>query len=396
MSKTVKKYGKHEKKRQYRRKSVRRSKKTGGLRNPSQVIETKVKEISKFVIKASLKDDSEQEYYKKAIEKLVELTKSGKASCQLNRLLFNYEKCELDKLNSYDKALTLLLIIIDTLSEVEINNLMKEIDGSIDIQSLDAALSSKARRGTNFNEKTLNEYLKSIDKSPSGNYEIDFMASTIVSNSEWHGLLLNKIRMYQFINENPEHYLATPVENPELGLERAILDAQETTPNIQIPSKEPYGFTKFPIRAFLLHTDKGDRTIEGYKRRQREIYIEVIEYFIEERDNDEHYNLAIKAKNEVINKKNIEKALNEEQLKYEVAELIKWEQKDGVESEEKTEYTKKFGDYNSKAWNKEIERQKSEGKNLGGGKGKTRFKYIGGKTKKNIKKRCSIDTNIIY
>tara|TARA_B110000967_G_C18875499_1_gene558024 strand:+ start:888 stop:2024 length:1137 start_codon:yes stop_codon:yes gene_type:complete len=369
MGKTLRKFSKNGKKTQYRRKtkgrkpirkkSLRRRKKTGGFQSPSQAIEIKVKEISKLVIKASLKDGSEQEYYKKAIEKLIELTKSGKASCQISRFSFSYEKCELDKINSYGKALILLLILLDKQTDVELNNLIKEIDGSIDIQSLNTALYSKAHRGTKFNEKTLNEYLKSNKKIPSGDYEQDLMNSTIGTNSEWHGLLLNKILMYQFINENPEHYLATPVENPELGLERAILDVQEATEELPKPSEDPYEFTKFPLRAFLLHTDKGDRTIEGYKRRQREIYIEVIEYFTEERDNAEHQILAIEAKTEVIKKKEVEKELNEEQLKYEVAELINWEQKDGVESEEKTEYTRKLGDYNSKVWNKEIERQKA-------------------------------------
>ncbi len=345
-----------------RRKSVRRGKKTGGLQGAAESIEGVVNEISKLIVKGSIiENPTESTEYKEAIGKLIYLTKSGKASCRLNKLWFGHKICELNKTNSYGKAI-ILYNIIQQIKELKpvLEHWITDIDASMNIKLLEEALYNKTNRGEIKND-TLIEHLKSNQKKYYDDYDANLLEATAKPKSEWENLLSIKIRMYQFIIKNPEHYLATIPENPELGLERVILDAQESKEEQELLS-ETFTFTKFPIRTFLLQYPRGLRSVESYKRRQRELYIEAIEYFTEESKDENLKNLANSARDEVIKKKEEEKELTEEQFKKEVTELLSWEKTDEGKKE-KTEFIRRFEKIKSEDWKVEIKRQEEASKN---------------------------------
>lgn len=346
------------------RKTFRRGKKIGGLVGASENVEEKVKKIEKLIIIASNVNQ-----YKEPIKLLIELTKPGKISCKLNkyRIFTKDEICELDKTNSYDKAYLLYDFIKKKMDEkkIDINEWIKEFDSKMDATKLSIELKKKKERlkeseKQGFSEQTLNSYLiqkikhieiKNLD------YQEKLIYATSKINSEWNGLFLNKVHMYELLNKDPTYYLETTNENPELGLERIILDTQEQKEEDPGTLSKKYKFTKYPFRTWILESGTGGgRTIESYKKRNRTIFKEVLEYFKEENPNNK------KLVDDFIKQLKMElekEPITEDQFTKEVAEIIEWEK-----TEEKTKYNQLFNDkYNNTSWNIKLTELKMKSNN---------------------------------
>ena len=332
------------------KKTIRYRKKTGGLVGAAENVEKEVKEIEKLIIIGPSN-------YKRAIGLLINLTKPGKISCRKSgHILKKNEICELDKTNSYDKANQLFTFIKSKVEEETINNWIKKFDSSMDNEQLTALLEDKKHRENKlkqqgFDEETLDIVLVKQGKTKLAQspYETKLMNATIIMNSEWYGLFLNKVFMYELLRENSKHYLEISKENPELGLERITLDAQEQTKADPNPLSSKYTEFTYPFRTWILESGKGgERSVESYKKRNRTIFKEVLEYFKEENpDFEETVNKVIGGL-----KMDLEKEpMNETQFENEVKELLEWEK-----TPEKEIYDEKFGKtYNNNAWSKKLE-----------------------------------------
>lgn len=334
------------------KKTVRRGKKIGGLVGASENIENEVKEIEKLLI------IGDSNNYEKGIGLLINLTKSGKRSCRKSGyILKKNEICELDKTNSYDKANQLFEFIKSkvTKEEININDWIKKFDSRMDNEQLTELLDKKKHRESKLKEQSFDEVTldKVLDKQGKKKQDISYdeklMNATIVMNSEWYGLFLNKVFMYKLLSENSGRYLEILSENPELGLERIILDAQEQTSNDPNPLSSKYTEFTYPFRTWILESGKGgERSVESYKKRNRTIFKEVLEYFKEEKtDFEDRVNTVIRGL-----KMDLEKEpMNERQFENEVKELIEW-----GKTPEKKIYDKKFKNtYENNAWSKKLE-----------------------------------------
>ena len=226
----------------------------------------------------------------------------------------------------------------------------------MDNEQLTALLEDKKHRENKlkqqgFDEETLDIVLVKQGKTKLAQspYETKLMNATIIMNSEWYGLFLNKVFMYELLRENSKHYLEISKENPELGLERITLDAQEQTKADPNPLSSKYTEFTYPFRTWILESGKGgERSVESYKKRNRTIFKEVLEYFKEENpDFEETVNKVIGGL-----KMDLEKEpMNETQFENEVKELLEWEK-----TPEKEIYDEKFGKtYNNNAWSKKLE-----------------------------------------
>lgn len=333
------------------KKTIRYRKKTGGLDGAAENVEKKVKEIEKLIIIGSSN-------YEEAIGLLINLTKSGKTSCRKSGYIFKKDEiCELDKTNSYDKANYLFEFIKNKEDENIINNWIKKFDSRMNNEQLTELLERKKHRENtlkeqSFSEETLGVYLDQKGKKIENIYENNLMNATIIMNSEWYGLFLNKVFMYKLLSENNNRYLEISNENPELGLERIVLDAQEQTDKDPNPLSSKYDEFSHPFRTWILQSGKGGvRSVESYKRRNRTSFKEVLEYFKEKNPEfEESVNKVIEGL-----KMNLENEdLSEDNLNNEVKELLEWEK-----TPEKEIYDKKFGKtYNNHGWSKKLDELK--------------------------------------
>jgi hypothetical protein len=176
-------------------------------------------------------------------------------------------------------------------------------------------------------------------------------------NSEWYGLFLNKVLMYEFLTKDTDRYLEISNKNSELGLERIVLDAQEQTDNDPNPLSSKYDEFTHPLRTWILESGKGgQRTVESYKKRNRTMFKEVLEYFKEENPQfKESVNKVIERLKMDQEKEN----LSEDNLNNEIKELLEWEK-----TPEKEIYDKKFGKtYNNYDWRKKLNILKRNEKN---------------------------------
>jgi len=340
------------------KKTVRRGKKTGGLVGAAENVEKEVKEIEKLLIIGGSNN------YEKAIELLIKLTKSGKTSCRKpGYILKKDEICELDKTNSYDKANQLFSFIEGKVEKDEtINGSIKKIDSRMNKEQLTELLDEKKHRENklkekSFSEKTLGIYLNQKGKEIGEFYENNLMNATIVLNSEWYGLFLNKVFMYKFLSENNKRYLEISNENPELGLERIVLDAQEQTGEDPIPLSSKYDEFSHPLRTWILESGKGgQRSVESYKRRNRTIFKEVLEYFKEE---NPHFEESVNNVIEGLKMDQEKENLSEDNLNNEIKELLEWEK-----TSEKEIYDEKFGKtYKNNDWRRKLNLLKKKEKN---------------------------------
>lgn len=332
------------------KKTLRRGKKIGGLFGAAENVEKEVKEIEKLLIIGGSTN------YEKAIGLLIHLTKSGKRSC---RGSFRYETCELDKTNSYDKANQLFRFIERKIEEETINEWIKQHgeDTIMNINQLTKVLDNKKDRGDKlkqqiFREGTLNTVLNKQGKTNLTQegipYEVKLINATIGANSEWYGLFLNKVLMYEFLTKDKNRYLEISNENSELGLERIILDAQEQTEKDPNPLSSKYDEFTHPLRTWILESGKGgQRSVESYKKRNRTMFKEVLKYFKEENPQFEE------SVNNVIERLKMDQeneTLSEDNLNNEIKELLEWEK-----TPEKKIYDEKFGKtYNNNDWNKAL------------------------------------------
>lgn len=354
-SKSKKSHRRREKKgkKYIRKKTVRRGKKTGGLVGAAENVEKEVKEIEKLIIIGGSSN------YEKAIGLLIKLTKSGKISCRKSGYILKKDEiCELDKTNSYDKAYQ-LFGLIKNLHYKNIDGPIKKFDSRMNKEQLTELLDEKKHRENklkekSFSEETLGIYLNQKGKEIGEFYENNLMNATIVLNSEWYGLFLNKVYMYQFISNDTNRYLEISNENPELGLERIVLDAQEQTNDPPIPLSSKYDEFSHPLRTWILESGKGgQRSVESYKRRNRTSFKEVLEYFKEENPQfEESVNKTIEGL-----KMNLEnKILSEDNLNNEIKELLEWEK-----TPEKEIYDKNFGNtYNNNDWRRKLDELKEK------------------------------------
>jgi len=343
------------------KKTVRRGKKIGGLIGAAENVEEEVKEIEKQIIIGGSSN------YEKAIGLLINLTKSGKRSCRKSRYIFKKDEiCELDKTNAYDKANQLFRFIEGKIEEETINDWIKKFDSRMDKEHLTELLDKKKHRENklkqqSFDEGTLDTVLNKQGKTKLTQedipYETKLINATIAINSEWYGLFLNKVLMYKLLTEDTNRYLETPNENSELGLERIILDAQEQTEIDPNPLSSKYDEFTHPLRTWILESGKGgQRSVESYKKRNRTMFKEFLEYFKEENPQFEE------SVNKVIEelKMNLEnEILSEDNLNNEIKELLVWEK-----TPEKEIYDKKFGKtYNNYDWRKKLNLLKQKEKN---------------------------------
>ena len=338
------------------KKTVRRGKKIGGLVGAAENVEKEVKKIEKLIIIGGSSN------YEKAIGLLINLTKSGKISCKKSGFTIKKDEiCELDKTNSYDKAYQ-LFGLIKKLHYKNIDDPIKKFDSRMNKEQLTELLDEKKHRENklkekSFSEETLGIYLNQKGKKIGELYENNLMNATIILNSEWYGLFLNKVYMYQFISNNTNRYLISN-ENPELGLERIVLDVQEQTEKDPNPLSKKYDEFSHPLRTWILESGKGgQRSVESYKRRNRTSFKEVLEYFKEENPEfEESVDKVIEGL-----KMNLEnETLSEDNLNNEIIELLEWEKK----SPEKEIYDKNFGNtYNNNDWRRKLNKLKRNEKN---------------------------------
>jgi hypothetical protein len=355
------------------KKTVRRGKKIGGLIGAAENVEEEVKGIEKLLIIGGSSN------YEKAIGLLINLTKSGKRSCRKSRYILKKDEiCELDKTNAYDKANQLFRFIEGKIEEETINDWIKKFDSRMNMVRLTELLDKKKHRENKLKEKshdveTIVTVLKNHGKKiayhplskkeqddgmkPVPKYEENLMNATIIMNSEWYGLFLNKVLMYEFLTKDKNRYLEISNKNSELGLERIILDAQEQTDNDPDPLSSKYHEFTHPLRTWILESGKGgQRTVESYKKRNRTMFKEVLEYFKEENPQfKESVNKVIEGL-----KMNQEKEiLSENNLNNEIKELLEWEK-----TPEKEIYDEKFGKtYNNHDWRKKLNKLKRDEKN---------------------------------
>ena len=372
MSKTLKKFSNKRKKTQQRRKTrgrkpirkktIRHRRKTGGLRSASDSVDKSIKLIEKELMESTKKkiqtekDIVNNKQYNNIISILIGLTKGGKRSCRT--ITKKDERCELDKIISYKKAEIIIMSVLEDfikedLREIEQydyneNNrtsqrifeeiIKRQDDGDVEnINNLIQQLQSKQERNipikSSIVSKRLGLHFKAEEKYSAPN---EIQSHVIVKYSEWGGLLLNKIRMYKYIRTDPEHYLASNDINPELGLERCILDAQEmlvlSNPNAELLSKQYKDFA-FPFRSWLLNEENKSRTVESYKKKQRYIFIEAVEYYKDDVEtSSDHKNLAQTAINNLNMDKEIE-PLTINTMDEEIKELIDWEKENAGKKE---------------------------------------------------------------
>lgn len=343
------------------KKTVRRGKKIGGLIGAAENVEKEVKEIEKLLIISGSSN------YEKAIGLLINLTKSGKRSCRRSGFTIKKDEiCELDKTNSYDKANQLFRFIEGKVEEETINSWVKKFDSRMNMDILTELLDKKKHRGNklkqqSFDEETLDTVLDEQGKTNLTQkdipYEVKLINATIAMNSEWYGLFLNKVLMYEFLTKDKNRYLEISNQNPELGLERIILDAQEQTDNDPNPLSSKYDEFTHPLRTWILESGKGgQRSVESYKKRNRTMFKEVLEYFKEENPQFEE------SVNNVIERLKMDQEkeiLSNENLNNEIKELLEWEK-----TSEKEIYDKKFGKtYNNYDWKKKLNILKRNEKN---------------------------------
>lgn len=340
------------------KKTVRRGKKTGGLVGAAENVEKEVKEIEKLLIIGGSNN------YEKAIELLIKLTKSGKTSCRKpGYILKKDEICELDKTNSYDKSNQLFEFIKSKIEEETINDWIKKFDSRMNMKQLTDLLDKKKHRENKLKEQSFDEGTLDIVLDKQGKkqhdipYEAKLMNATIVLNSEWYGLFLNKELMYKLLSENNKRYLEISNENPELGLERIILDAQEQTGEDPNPLSSKYDEFSHPLRTWILESGKGgQRSVESYKRRNRTIFKEVLEYFKEE---NPHFEESVNNVIEGLKMDQEKENLSEDNLNNEIKELLEWEK-----TSEKEIYDEKFGKtYKNNDWRRKLNLLKKKEKN---------------------------------
>ena len=342
------------------KKTVRRGKKIGGLIGAAENVEKEVKEIEKRIIIGGSNN------YEEAIGLLINLTKSGKRSCRRSGFTIKKDEiCELDKTNSYDKANQLFRFIEGKEEEETINGWIKKFDSRMNMDILTELLDKKKHRENklkqqSFDEETLDTALENQGKTKLTQedipYETKLINATIGANSEWYGLFLNKVLMYEFLTKDTDRYLEISNENPELGLERIILDAQEQTDKDPNPLSSKYDEFTHPLRTWILESGKGgQRSVESYKKRNRTMFKEVLEYFQEKNPQFEESvdkvieRLKMNLENEILSKDN---------LNNEIKELLEWEK-----TPEKEIYDKKFVTYNNNDWKKKLNILKRNKKN---------------------------------
>jgi hypothetical protein len=343
------------------KKTVRRGKKIGGLIGAAENVEKEVKKIEKRIIIGGSNN------YEEAIGLLIHLTKSGKRSCRRSGFTIKKDEiCELDKTNSYDKANQLFRFIEGKEEEETINGWIKKFDSRMNMDILTELLDKKKHRENklkqqSFDEETLDTALENQGKTKLTQedipYETKLINATIGANSEWYGLFLNKVLMYEFLTKDTDRYLEISNKNSELGLERIVLDAQEQTDNDPNPLSSKYDEFTHPLRTWILESGKGgQRSVESYKKRNRTMFKEVLEYFKEENPQfKESVNKVIERLKMDQEKEN----LSEDNLNNEIKELLEWEK-----TPEKEIYDKKFGKtYNNYDWRKKLNILKRNEKN---------------------------------
>lgn len=272
----------------------------GGLNSAAKQIINEVKKIEKLLITSSKKKEklsppSEvqdiaiefiHKKIKTAINKLDNLGRSGKKSC---RKTFSTKKdiiCEITKDKYYKIAIKLLDYIkkniVPLLDDVSIldDNKFKIILEKLK-KKIDRA--TKLKRRLDYTEDDLIAYMEIYAKDELKEFQ-DLNKTIQVQNvidvpvAKYIGLFQNKLRMYNCINNYPDYYLESIK-----GFDRLILDVEELDPNkSKLPSVK-YD-DDFPIETFIEKEGLGGlegRKRVGYINKNKESYLEVLQYLKE-------------------------------------------------------------------------------------------------------------------
>ena len=279
-----------------RRKSLR-----GGLNSAAKQIINEVKKIEKLLITSSKKNKEKSspselqdiviefihKKIKTAINKLDNLGRSGKKSCRKTFSMKKNINCEITKDKYYKIAIKLLdfikFNIVPMLDDV---NILQDDRYQIILKKLEKKINraKKLKRFFEYTEDDLIAYMKIYAKDELKEFQklnktIEVQNVIDVPVSRYIGLFQNKLRMYNCINNYPDYYLESIK-----GFDRLILDVEELDPDESILPSITYD-DEFPIKKFIKEKGfdgKDGRDRNGYINKNKESYLEVLQYLKEE------------------------------------------------------------------------------------------------------------------